>query len=129
MGLVTLAGDEAFDTAKVIDLATLSRNAMNDADVARDVLTLFLEQSSLVLRHIWDAPDDASRQDHAHLLRGSAMAVGAVKVAEAARALEKACAGGVEGDAMDCIVALHAAVAEARAVIAGLLEGSERARL
>ncbi|MCP8937294.1 Hpt domain-containing protein [Alsobacter sp. SYSU M60028] len=109
-------------TSPVIDMALLSRHSMGDDAVVRDVLSLFLDQSARVLRAIWDAPTGPARRDAAHLLVGSAMAVGAVQVAEAARRLEAVALQG-EAVAMDAIAALHAAVAEARAVVAGLIEG------
>jgi HPt (histidine-containing phosphotransfer) domain-containing protein len=56
------------------------------------------------------------RADLAHTLKGSALAIGAGRVAQSAQAYETACAGGKSpGAALDDLVA---AVAQARAAIA-----------
>ena len=59
-----------------------------------------------------------ARADIAHRLRGSALAIGAFAVAEAAEAVEMIFEGA--GEAEGAIAALAKAVAEARAAIAEL---------
>jgi len=65
-------------------------------------------------------PDDATAL--AHTLKGSARAIGALAVAEAAEALETAIRGGEPGHALAFALAeLDAAVGEARMAIAEML--------
>ena len=119
---------EEFSLLPVLDRAFLARQSMHDARVERDVLSMFFDQSVQLLKVIREAPDALSRREAAHRLYGSASAVGAEQVADAARRLE-AMTTEPESVLMEAIVGLHATVAEARATIAGLLGGAGGAGL
>jgi hypothetical protein len=68
---------------EVLDLEHLSRQTLNDPDLEREVVGMFFEQSAEVLRQIRDAGEHRKRSEAAHRLKGSARAVGAWGVAEA----------------------------------------------
>lgn len=105
--------------SETIDLAQLERATFGDQALARDVLSLFSERAETLLADIVDARDARSRRDAAHSLKGAALGVGAVAVAEAAAELEA-----VAGDPHafpGAIVHLATLVAVARLAIAGLL--------
>jgi HPt (histidine-containing phosphotransfer) domain-containing protein len=106
----------------VLDLRHLTAQTMGDADLARDVLGMFFEQSNDVLRRLRDARDPRVRSDAAHLLKGAARAVGAFAVAAEAERVESLADEADEGAVLAVVAGLHAAVAEARSVIAARLQ-------
>ncbi|GGH26658.1 hypothetical protein GCM10007036_34610 [Alsobacter metallidurans] len=119
-----LAGQDNGSTLEapaILDLRHLTAQTMGDVDLARDVLGMFLEQSNDVLRSVRDAVDGRSRSDAAHLLKGSASAVGAFMVARQAGAVEALDDTADEEEVLEALAGLHAAVAEARTVIAARL--------
>jgi HPt (histidine-containing phosphotransfer) domain-containing protein len=106
-----------------IDLVHLARQTDNDSALEEELLALFDRQSASLLAQLSaeDAPP-RRRADAAHLLRGSALAVGAGRIARAAQALEASLArADAEKQEIDrAVAALAAAVGEARAAIARL---------
>jgi HPt (histidine-containing phosphotransfer) domain-containing protein len=106
--------------APPIDLVHLARQTDGDSLLEAELLGLFDRQSAKLIAEL--IPRDASaraRADIAHKLRGSALAIGAGRVATAAGAVERAlAAGGTEPRAE--IAELGEAVKEARAEIAAL---------
>src|SRR5580692_11691947 len=104
-----------------IDLVHLARETDGDAALEAELLALFDRQSANLLAQL--AVDGDARADIAHNLRGSALAVGAGRVASAAQTLETL----LNSDRMTshererALGGLAAAVAEARGAIAGLL--------
>jgi len=94
-----------------IDLSHLGRQTGEDAGLEREVLRLFAARSTADLDRL-KAAAAPGRREVAHLIVGSARAVGAGEVARLAAEIE---AGG--GD----IAALEAAIGEARRFIAGYL--------
>jgi HPt (histidine-containing phosphotransfer) domain-containing protein len=115
------AGD-ASEEPVVLDLRHLTAQTMGDADLARDVLGMFFEQSNDVLRSLRDARDPRGRSDAAHRLKGAARAVGAFAVAAHAERVEGLADEADEGAVLAVVAGLHAAVAEARTVIAARLQ-------
>jgi HPt (histidine-containing phosphotransfer) domain-containing protein len=101
------------------DLAHLERQTFGDAALQDDLLRLFEQQCARLLPVIAGAGPSAERADAAHALKGSARAVGAWPVASHAEALETALAEPVPGNAASLIDGLEAAVAAARAALAG----------
>lgn len=98
-----------------IDLAHLRRMTLGDASLEREVLALFAAQSVGLMRELSGMPGNVG--ELAHKLKGSARAIGASRVADAAEWLETA---GL--DAAQALRALDEAVCEARAAIDGILK-------
>jgi HPt (histidine-containing phosphotransfer) domain-containing protein len=73
---------------RYIDEAELDRQTFGDADIRREVVSMFREQAPLVLQAII-AANGSARADAAHRLKGSALALGATSLADAAAAVER----------------------------------------
>lgn len=103
-------GDDA------IDLDHLSRMTLGERSLEREVLALFDRQAQILfLRMTKTTPAAAAAA--AHTLKGSAVGIGAWRVARAAEAVEQAGAAKLAA----AVSALGVAVEEARAAIAALL--------
>lgn len=100
------------EAAAAIDRAHLTRMTFGEAALERELLELFDRQAELLVARI--AQGDSSAAVLAHTLKGSALGVGASEVAAAAAATEQA-------PTAERRAALAAAVARARAEIAGIL--------
>jgi HPt (histidine-containing phosphotransfer) domain-containing protein len=100
----------------VIDLGHLSRMTLGERSLEREVLELFGRQAEILLPRI-AAGSPMLAAAAAHTLKGSAVGIGAWRVARAAEAVELA--GSVALAA--AVEALGAAVDEAKDTIAGLL--------
>jgi HPt (histidine-containing phosphotransfer) domain-containing protein len=72
-----------------IDLAQLARQTMEDRALERDVLALFAQQSAAACDALRLSMGEERRR-LAHGLKGSALAVGAVPIADCAEAIEAA---------------------------------------
>jgi HPt (histidine-containing phosphotransfer) domain-containing protein len=107
----------------IVDLEHLARQTMNDPELERQVVGMFFEQSALILRQVREAASPRQRSDAAHKLKGSAKAIGAWRVAEASSRVESLPVTAPDDHVLDAVAGLHATVAEARAAIAGLLQG------
>jgi len=103
-----------------IDFEHLQRMTLGDADIEQEVLTMFLAQSARLMHMLAVIPADANAL--AHTLKGSARAIGAFGVADAAARLEAAIASGFDVSA--ALAELGAAIAEARAAIEAVLRRS-----
>jgi len=103
-----------------IDFEHLERMTLGDAAIEQEVLTLFSAQSARLVHTLATMPADASAL--AHTLKGSARAIGAFAVGDAAARLEAAIARGF--DASAALAELGEAVAEARAAIEAVLRRS-----
>ena len=99
----------------VIDANHLERMTPGDRPLEREVLELFVRQTTILLTRIAGAePPTAAAA--AHTLKGSARGIGAWRVARAAELLEQA-AGGAVDEYEDAIAELRAASLEASAAI------------
>jgi HPt (histidine-containing phosphotransfer) domain-containing protein len=103
-----------------IDFEHLSRMTLGDAGLEQEVLAMFVAQSTTLVSTLAAMPADASAL--AHTLRGSARAIGAFSVADAAARLEAAIARGFDTSA--ALAELGETVAEARAAIEAVLRRS-----
>jgi HPt (histidine-containing phosphotransfer) domain-containing protein len=120
-----IAQDPAAEDAgePAIDRVHLARQTDGDAALELELLALFDRQSGKLLTELSVEGPARRRADTAHKLRGSALAIGAGRVAGAAQTLETLlnsdrfspheCERALDG--------LAAAIAEARAVIVELL--------
>ena len=104
-----------------IDLVHLARTTLGDRSLEREVLQLFDRQSILLIARMRTAaPNGVATL--AHTLKGSALGIGAWRVARAAEALELA--GARNGEIGGALDRLNAASEEARGVIADLLRAN-----
>ena len=93
----------------VIDLDHLSRMTLGERSLEREVLELFGRQAEILLPRI-AAGSQTFAAAAAHTLKGSALGIGAWRVARAAEAVELAGAGVLAGR----VEALSGAIEEAR---------------
>lgn len=111
--------DMGISAANAIDRAFLSRQSLGDQDLERDLLKLFDQRAGKLVDEIAATATVAARRDLAHGLRGSALAIGAHRVARAAALYEDAARRPEDAVAL---AAAHGemveAVAQARAEIA-----------
>ena len=75
-----------------IDFEHLKRMTLDDAGLEQEVLAMFAAQSAQLIGRLADLPEDAPTL--AHTLKGSARAIGAFAVADAADRLEAVLADG-----------------------------------
>jgi len=100
-----------------IDFDHLKRMTLGDAGLEQEVLAMFSAQSAKLITTLATGPADAGAL--AHTLKGSARAIGAFGVADAAARLEAALAGGAGLSAR--LGELGEAVAQARTAIEAIL--------
>jgi HPt (histidine-containing phosphotransfer) domain-containing protein len=103
-----------------IDLAHLKRMTLGDVSLEHEVLAMFAGQSAGLIDALAALPANAAVL--IHTLKGSARAIGAVGVAEAAESLEAAMRAGA--DASEALALLNDSVADARAAIDAMLNRS-----
>ena len=103
-----------------IDFEHLKRMTLGDAGLEQEVLAMFLAQSARLVATLAAMPSDAAAL--AHTLKGSARAIGAFAVAEAAGRLEAAIGSGY--DARASLAELGDAVSLTQAAIEPLLRRS-----
>ena len=103
-----------------IDIDHLKRMTLGDAGLEREVLAMFSGQAIRLMREL--AAPSSDRRALAHTLKGSARAVGAFGVADAAEALETLIRR--SDDPAHALAELGEAVARARSAIDALLRRS-----
>ena len=103
-----------------IDIEHLRRMTLGDASLEREVLAMFSAQAVGLAGALAALPSDAGAL--AHTLKGSARAIGAFCVADAAGCLETLIRSG--GDPAQALAELNDAVARARAAIDAILHRS-----
>ena len=117
--LQEIAAPPLVPDADPIDVEHLARMTLGEQSLEREVLELFDRQAGmLVIRIRQNAP--AIARAAAHTLKGSALGIGAWRVARAAEAVENA----NSAEFAAAFAALGAAVDEAKAAIAGLLRAN-----
>ncbi len=100
-----------------IDIDHLQRMTLGDAGLEREVLLMFSAQSVSLLAGLTAGSADTTTL--AHMLKGSARAIGAFRVAKASELLEASLRNGE--DPSPALAEVDDAVAEARAAIDMLL--------
>jgi HPt (histidine-containing phosphotransfer) domain-containing protein len=103
-----------------IDIEHLRRMTLGDTSLEREVLAMFSAQAVGLVGALTTLPSDAGAL--AHTLKGSARAIGAFGVADAADGLEALIRSG--GDPAQALAELTDAVARARAAIDAILNRS-----
>ena len=103
-----------------IDIEHLRCMTLGDAGLEREVLAMFSAQSVSLIGTLASLPKDAGAL--AHTLKGSARAIGAFRVAEAAGRLEALIQNG--GDPSEALAELSDAVAQARSAVDAMLRRS-----
>lgn len=101
-----------------VDLVHLARQTFGSAELEREVLRLFVRQGDLLVHQIAAAATPAARADLAHRLKGSARAIGAMRVGLIAEAVEGATA---PAEIASLVADLGRAVADVERFVAGLL--------
>jgi HPt (histidine-containing phosphotransfer) domain-containing protein len=101
-----------------IDLMHLRRMTLGDAALEREVLTMFAAQASRLAAALAAMPADAPAL--AHTLKGSARAIGAFAVADAAAELETLIR--TNSDPAEALSELDEAVTQARMAIDAILQ-------
>lgn len=101
----------------LLDHDHLARQTFGDADLAAELLGLFVQQCHRLLPGIVDPGRPAiDRADLAHTLKGSALGIGAMPIADLAATIEDALRAGADIDAAGR--RLEAAVADTLGEIA-----------
>ena len=103
-----------------LDFDHLERMTLGEKALEREVLEMFVAQSARLLDALATLPPETPAL--AHTLKGSARAIGAFRVAEAAARLEALVAKG--GDPAEALVELDDEVAQARSAISAILRRS-----
>jgi HPt (histidine-containing phosphotransfer) domain-containing protein len=107
----------------VIDDTHLERMTLGDRRLEREVLELFVRQTTIMLGRIVGA-EPALAAAAAHTLKGSARGIGAWRVARAAELVENSANGEGSAAAMDeAVTELKSASLEASAAIGSRLTG------
>jgi HPt (histidine-containing phosphotransfer) domain-containing protein len=100
-----------------IDFAHLRRMTLGDAALEREVLGMFSAQAQRLVKALASSPADAPAL--AHTLKGSARAVGAFAVGDAAAHLETLIRNG--SDRAEALSELDDAIMQARSAIEAML--------
>ena len=103
-----------------IDIVHLRRMTLGDTRLEHEVLAMFSAQAIGLVGALATLPSDASAL--VHTLKGSARAIGAFGVADAAASLETLIRSG--GDSAEAMADLDDAVAQARTAIDAILHRS-----
>ena len=103
-----------------IDIEHLKRMTLGDAGLEHEVLAMFAAQAVSLIGALAALPADAGAV--AHTLKGSARAIGAFRVADAAEALESRIQN--HDDPSEALAELGDAVAQARTAIDAILRRS-----
>ena len=103
-----------------IDTGHLAHMTLGDAGLEREVLAMFSAQAAGLVGKLATLPSDALAL--AHTLKGSARAIGAFAVADAAAVMEAAIRAA--NDPQPALAELAGAVAEARTAIDAILRRS-----
>ncbi len=103
-----------------IDIEHLGRMTLGDEGLEREVLAMFSGQAVRLLGALALLPSDSEAL--AHTLKGSARAIGAFRVANAAEGMEAILRNG--DDPTPALTELHEAIAQTRTAIDAMLRRS-----
>jgi HPt (histidine-containing phosphotransfer) domain-containing protein len=111
---------ELNDELAIIDEGHLQRMTLGDRHLAREVLQIFVRQSTVMLDRI-DGSEPVLAAEAAHTMIGSARGIGAWRLARVAERLERVASGASEQELNQAIAALRAASFELNAAIGAYL--------
>jgi HPt (histidine-containing phosphotransfer) domain-containing protein len=109
-------------SSRPVDLVHLSRYTLGERDLEREVLELFCSQSFRYLDQLRQSPSDQDWKDLIHTLKGSARAIGAWRVAEAAERAEPLSGESLANSRAARIEEIDTSLREADAYIKSLLK-------
>jgi HPt (histidine-containing phosphotransfer) domain-containing protein len=112
-------GAPALVPEQVVDRSHLGRMTLGDRSLENEVLRLFERQADMLIARMATATP-ANIKALAHTLDGSARGIGAWRVSQAAKVVERVAAE--NGDIDTAIAALKSAADEALALIADMLQ-------
>ncbi|KAA5598140.1 Hpt domain-containing protein [Blastochloris sulfoviridis] len=122
MNTATLELPKTASTAdRPVDLVHLSRVTFGDRALEREVLGLFLRQSTIQLDRLKEARTAQAFGAAAHTLKGSAAGIGARHVAAVAAEAEALSARYDTAEVLEAVARLEARVVECRLYISQLL--------
>jgi HPt (histidine-containing phosphotransfer) domain-containing protein len=117
---------EAGADEPLLDLVHLERQCQRDLEFQREVLSLFRIQADAIMHRLASATHSPETVAVAHQLRGSALAIGAQRVARSAALLEGLATRGAPAAIAEAVSALRVDVGDALAAIGRLnLEHSD----
>lgn len=126
--MITLAADlpaSATPNGRPVDLVHLSRVTFGDRALEREVLGLFMRQSTIQLDRLKLARNAHAFSVAAHMLKGSALSIGARHVADTAAEAEALAERHEASATVEVLARLEARVAESHLYISQLLTGSQ----
>lgn len=116
-------GAESATLSRPVDLVHLARHTFGNRELEIEILQLFVRQSQIMMQRLDDAADATAWRTAAHTIKGSALGIGAWRVARLAAELERLANDQHSANAVATLVALGTAVAEANGFIRNLIEG------
>jgi HPt (histidine-containing phosphotransfer) domain-containing protein len=114
-----IEGARVGPAAAAVDRVHLAQMTLGDRKLERELLRLFEQQAALLIARMRTS-EPAAVATLAHTLKGSALGVGAINVAQVAAATEQACSEG-SAECANTVERLALAVEETREAIAALL--------
>jgi HPt (histidine-containing phosphotransfer) domain-containing protein len=102
-----------------LDLDHLIDQTQGDADLERQLLSLFRTQAQLILHNLQEDPTKSAQRniEFAHLLKGAALVIGATHVAAMAAAYESLSKGSHRSPSLNILASLKEAIEAAVAAI------------
>lgn len=113
------ASAQAFN--RPVDLVHLSRYTLGNRSLEREVLSLFLTQSTIYLQRLKDAGTDKDWMDAAHTIKGSAKSIGAWQLAQSAETAETLKSAARKSGSADVLAELERLIGETNDYINTLL--------
>ena len=114
--------DTGIARSRPVDLVHLARYTLGERALECEVLGLFSTQSIVYVARLRASRSDEEWREAAHSLKGSALAVGAWRAAEAAQDAEALPADAAHSSRTACLSEIEASVAEANAFIASFVQ-------
>jgi HPt (histidine-containing phosphotransfer) domain-containing protein len=122
LGAIEHASYPQTEEVRALDLVRLARQSQGNAELERELLSLFERQATQVIGQLKSSASRSLQKDLAHMLATSARAVGAEGVEQAARSFEGLAGSPVKPAVLEASLGdLEAAVRAATSAIRALL--------